>query len=147
MAKYGVKLSFLFGFIEIIFTLLVMIYTDKEKYTEFLSDSVEYLKQRGFENIKADLDGYESPKSYAKIGSDISVTPDIVAEKEGRKHIFDISLKSTKPNLLKSKWLFLNTLSNLKSHRFRLITTRGHYKFTHEMLDAINLTNKNLIKI
>ncbi|WP_228850580.1 hypothetical protein [Aegicerativicinus sediminis] len=124
-----------------------MIYTDKEKYTEFLSDSVEYLKQRGFENIKADLDGYESPKSYAKKGSDISVTPDIVAEKEGRKHIFDISLKSTKPNLLKSKWLFLNTLSNLKSHRFRLITTRGHYKFTNEMLDAINLTNKNLIKI
>ena len=147
MAKYGVKLSFLFGFIEIIFRLIVMIYTDKEKYTEFLSDSVEYLKQRGFENIKADLDGYESPKSYAKMGSDISVTPDIVAEKEGRKHIFDISLKSTKPNLLKSKWLFLNTLSNLKSHRFRLITTRGHYKFTHEMLDAINLTNKNLIKI
>ena len=124
-----------------------MIYTDKDKYSEFLNDSVDYLKQHGFVNIKADLEGYETPKSYSKVGSDIVITPDIVAEKEGRKHIFDIGLKSSKPNLLKSKWLFLNTLSNLKSHRFRLITTRGHYKFTNEMLDAINLNDKKLIKI
>lgn len=124
-----------------------MIYTDKDKHSDFLTDSVDYLKQRGFENIKADVEGYESPKSYSKMGSDISITPDIVAEKEGRKHIFDISLKTSKTKLLKSKWLFLNTLSNLKSHRFRLITTRGHYKFTNEMLDELNLNDKNLIKI
>ena len=124
-----------------------MVYTDKEKYSDILTESVTYLEQRGFENIKADMDGYETPKSYHKKGSDIDVTPDIVAEKEGRKHIFDISLKSEKPRLLKSKWLFLNTLSSMKSHRFKLITTRGHYKFTNEMLDDINLSDKNFIKL
>ncbi|MFC4723385.1 hypothetical protein ACFO5O_13705 [Geojedonia litorea] len=124
-----------------------MIYTDKDKYLEVLNDSLAYLEQRGYENIKADTKGYETPKSYSKVGSDISITPDIVAEKEGQKHYFELSLKSEKPNLLKSKWLFLNTLSNMKSHRFRLITTRGHYKFTNEMLDDINLTDKKLIKI
>ena len=101
----------------------------------------------GYQNIKADMKGYETPKSYHKKGSDITITPDIVAEKEGRKHIFDISLKTSKTNLLKSKWLFLNTLSVIKSHNFRLITTRGHYKFTDEMLSDINLTDKKLIKI
>lgn len=124
-----------------------MIYTDKEKYSEFMKDSIDYLEKHGFENIKADLDGFESPKSYLKKGSEISVTPDITAEKEGRKHIFDISLKSTKPDLLKSKWVFLNTLSAMKSQRFKLITTRGHYKFTNQMLESINLDHKNLIKI
>lgn len=124
-----------------------MIYSDKEKYSDLLNDSVTYLKQHGYENIKADSEGFETPKSYSKVGSDISITPDIVAEKEGRKHFFELSLKSSEPNLLKSKWLFLNTLSNLKSHRFRLITTRGHYKFTNEMLDDINLTDKKPIKI
>lgn len=124
-----------------------MIQEDKEKYTDILENSITYLENHGFENIKADTDGYETPKSYAKAGSDISVTPDIVAEKEGRKHYFDLSLKSEKPKLLKSKWLFLNTLSKLKSSRFRLITVRGHYAFTQEMLEAINLTDKNLIKI
>ena len=124
-----------------------MIYEDKKNYSDILADSITYLENHGFENIKADLDGYETPKSYSKSGSDISITPDIVAVKEGRKHYFDISLKSKKPRLLKSKWLFLNTLSNLKSSKFKLITKKGHYKFTQEMLDAINLSDKNLIKI
>ena len=124
-----------------------MTFNDKEEYSDFLETSVNYLQNLGYENIKADMKGYETPKSYHKKGSDITITPDIVAEKEGRKHIFDISLKTSKTNLLKSKWLFLNTLSVLKSHHFRLITTRGHYKFTDEMLSDINLTDKKLIKI
>lgn len=124
-----------------------MVYTDKAKYSDILSNSLAYLENSGFENIKADMVGYETPKSYHKVGSDIDITPDIVAEKEGRKHYFELSLKSDQPNLLKSKWLFLNTLSNLKSHRFKIITTRGHYKFTNEMLSDINLNDKKLIKI
>ncbi|WP_027124343.1 hypothetical protein [Gelidibacter mesophilus] len=124
-----------------------MVYTDKEKYSDILSTSLTYLENSGFENIKADAEGYETPKSYHKKGSDIDVTPDIVAEKEGRKHYFELSLKSDKPRLLKSKWLFLNTLSAMNSSRFKIITTRGHYKFTNEMLDDINLADKKLIKI
>ncbi|WP_179317345.1 hypothetical protein [Winogradskyella undariae] len=124
-----------------------MIIQDKIKYTDELSNSITYLENLGYSNIKADLEGYESPKSYHKKGSEISVTPDIVAEKEGRKHIFDLSLKSEKPRLLKSKWLFLSTLSKIKSYRFRLITTRGHYKFSNETIDAINLDNIKLLKI
>ncbi|WP_458628894.1 hypothetical protein [Winogradskyella sp. PC D3.3] len=124
-----------------------MITQDKNKYTAELSTSISYLENLGYSNIKADLEGYESPKSYHKKGSDIDVTPDIVAEKEGRKHIFDLSLKSEKPRLLKSKWLFLNTLSQLKSYRFRLITMKGHYKFTNETVGAINLETVKLLKI
>ncbi|WP_178983493.1 hypothetical protein [Winogradskyella helgolandensis] len=124
-----------------------MITQDKNKYAEELSNSISYLENLGYSNIKADLDGYETPKSYHKKGSNIDVTPDIVAEKEGRKHIFDLSLKSEKPRLLKSKWLFLNTLSKIKSYRFRLITMRGHYKFTNETIGAINLDTVKLLKI
>ena len=124
-----------------------MTFDDKQEHAAFLETSVSYLQNLGYENIKADIEGYETPKSYHKKGSDITITPDIVAEKEGRKHIFDISLKTSKTNLLKSKWIFLNTLSALKSHNFRLITTRGHYKFTDEMLSDINLKDKKLIKL
>ena len=124
-----------------------MITQDKEKYVEELNLSISYLENLGYSNIKADIEGYDSPKSYHKKGSNIDVTPDIVAEKEGRKHIFDLSLKSQKPRLLKSKWLFLNTLSQIKSYRFRLITTRGHYKFTNETIDELNLDTVKLLKI
>lgn len=124
-----------------------MIYSDKKKYSDILNNSINYLEQLGFEDIKADAEGYETPKSYSKMNSDIIVTPDIVAQKEGRQHIFELSLKSEEPQLLKSKWLFLNTLSNLKSYRFRIITTRGHIKFTNDMLTDLNLEQPKLIKI
>ncbi|MFB9056287.1 hypothetical protein ACFFU9_05970 [Mariniflexile ostreae] len=118
---------------------------NKNKYATILTQSISYLENRGYKNIKANLKGYTTPKSYAKVGSDITITPDIVAEKEGRKHYFELSLKSKKTNLLKSKWLFLNTLTALKSHRFRIITTRGHFQFTHNILEDIHLNNKKLI--
>ena len=114
---------------------------------DFIEKSIHHLEATGFENIKADIDGYETPKSYLKKGSDIKITPDIVALKNGMKYFFEISLKSEKPLLLKSKWLFLDALSRLKSNRFRIITTKGHYKFTENMLDDINLTNKTPIRI
>lgn len=123
-----------------------MIAQDKEEHIDFLEETLTYLKNLGFENIKADIDGYESPKSYTKKGSDVSITPDIVAEKAGRKHYFEIGIKSEKPTLLKSKWRFLEVLSRMKDHRFKIVTRRGHYKFTQDMLDDLNL-EKNLIKL
>lgn len=123
-----------------------MVQIDKQENTEILMDTVTYLEKKGFENIKADLEGYESPKSYHKKGSDVTITPDIVAERAGIKHYFEVSLKSEKPNLLKSKWRFLDVLTRMKNHRFKIVTRRGHYKFTNEMLKDLNL-EKDLIKL
>lgn len=123
-----------------------MIAQDKTENEVFLQETLTYLENRGFSNIKADLEGYESPKSYLKKGSDITITPDIVAEKAGRKHYFEISLKSEKPKLLKSKWRFLEVLTRMKDHRFKIVTRRGHYKFTQDMLNDLNL-DKNPIKL
>lgn len=124
-----------------------MVKLDKSDNTEFLERSIHHLEATGFENIKADMEGYDKPKSYSRKGAEEKITPDIVAVKNGRKYFFDISLKSEKPRLLKTKWLFLDTLSRMKSNRFRIITTRGHYKFTDMMLEDINLSNKQPIKI
>ncbi len=116
-----------------------MIAKDKQENESFLKESLTYLENLGFENIKADIEGYTTPKSYLKKGSDISITPDIVAEKAGRKHYFEIGLKSEEPTLLKSKWRFLEVLTRMKDDRFKIITRRGHYKFTQDMLDDLNL--------
>ncbi len=123
-----------------------MIAIDKVENQSFLKKSVSYVEHLGFENIKADIEGYETPKSYHKKGSDFTITPDIVGEKAGRKHYFEISLKSAEPKQLKSKWRFLDVLTRMKDNRFKIITYRGHYKFTQDMLDEINLI-KNIIKL
>ncbi|MFK5974648.1 MAG: hypothetical protein QM485_15395 [Flavobacteriaceae bacterium] len=124
-----------------------MLKSDRLENKDFIEKSISYLNATGFEDIKADIEGYETPKSYIRKETDFKVTPDIVAIKNGRKYYFEISLKSENPRLLKSKWLFLETLSKIHSNRFKIITTKGHYKFTNAMLEDINLSSKNLIKI
>ncbi len=123
-----------------------MIHSEKEENKEILKESVAYLENRGFEHIQADVEGYETPKSYLKKDSDVVITPDIVADRAGIKHYFEISLKSEKSRLLKSKWQFLDTLARMRNQRFKIITRRGHYKFTDEMLKELNL-EKKLIKL
>jgi hypothetical protein len=121
--------------------------SDKTENKTFLEKSIQHLKATGFEQIKADIEGYDTPKSYLRKGTESKITPDIVAQKDGKKYYFEISLKSKKPTLLKSKWLFLDTISRMQSNRFRIITTKGHYKFTDMMLEDINLSNKEPIKL
>lgn len=112
----------------------------------FVKESVEYLEKAGFENIKAQVEGYETPKSFPKVNSDVVITPDIVAERAGVKHYFEISLKSSETEFLKSKWQFLNTLTQMRNQRFKIITRRGHYKFTDEILKELNI-EKDLIRL
>lgn len=119
---------------------------DKNEGVAAIKDSVVYLENKGFENIQADIDGFETPKSYFKKDSDVVITPNIVAERAGIKHYFEVSLKSQTPTLLKSKWRFLEVLSRMRNERFRVITRRGHYKFTNEMLNDLNL-KKDVIKL
>ena len=123
-----------------------MIQADREENKEIIKESVIYLEKRGFEQIRANVDGYEAPKSYLKKDSDVVITPDIVASRAGIKHYFEISLKTEKLRLLKSKWQFLDTITRMRNQRFKIITRRGHYKFTDELLKELNL-EKNLIKL
>jgi len=126
-----------------------MISADKKDYQKFFQQSITHLESAGYENIKADLEGYDQPKSYTKKGggSDVSITPDIVAEKGGQKFLFELGLKSTQPRLLKSKWLFLETLSQFKSYRFNIITTRGHVKFADGVIADLGFKPSQLIKL
>lgn len=123
-----------------------MINADREENKEILKESVTYLENKGFEHIKANVEGYDTPKSYHKKDSDVVITPDIVADRGGIKHYFEISLKTEKPRLLKSKWQFLDTITRMRNQRFKIITRRGHYKFTDDLLKELNL-EKNLIKL
>lgn len=118
----------------------------QQESKEFIKESVAYLENLGFENIKAQVEGYETPKSFPKIDSDVVIIPDIVAERAGVKHYFEISLKSEETNFLKSKWQFLDTLTKMRNQRFRIITRRGHYKFTDELLKELNI-EKDLIRL
>ena len=124
-----------------------MIGEERKKNREFIEKSISYLEKKGFTDIKADLPGYTSPKSFIKKKEGLNISADLSAKKEGRKYFFDISLKSGKSRLLKSKWLLLDAVAQSKSEYFRIITTKGHIQFTQKLLQDVNLSHKTLIKI
>lgn len=128
---------------SLIFRILpIMISEQKEECNAVLLTSVSYLQNSGYEDIKANVEGLELPKSYTKKSDNSIITPDIVAYKNGRKYYFEIGQKSDEPNLLKTKWRFIEVISRAKNDQFKIITTRGNYKFTDDMLKDLNLTKK-----
>lgn len=116
-----------------------MTQAERQENLDFLKETVDYLKSKGYEGIKAPIEGYDSPKSYHKKNSDVVITPDIVAERAGVKHYFEIGLKSEETGLLKSKWQFLQTLSEMRNQKFRVVTRRGHYRFTDDLLRELKI--------
>jgi hypothetical protein len=124
-----------------------MIATERENNRTILEKSIDYLKAKGFTDIKADMPGYESPKSFIRKSNGLNVSPDISANKNGKKYYFDISLKTEASKLLKSKWLLLDTVARLKSLSFKIITTTGHVRYTDNLLEEVNLSNKTPIRI
>lgn len=124
-----------------------MIGNEKIENREILEKSIDYLQAQGYEKIKADLPGYETPKTFIKKGAGSNMVPDISAFRNGKKYYFDVSLKSDTPRILKSKWLLLDTFSRLNAAVFKIITTRGHFRFTKQLLEDINLANKKPVRI
>ena len=115
-----------------------MIKEQKEKHKNLIEKTINFLKKLGHTDIKADIDGYESPTSFEMRNRNITVTPDIVSvTPNGKMHYVDLGVKSEKPILLKSKWKFLHTLSEIKNRSFRVITHRGHYGFTEKLLSEM----------
>ncbi len=127
-----------------------MIQPDKEGYVEITLKAIEYLESAGYENIRADVKDYPQPKGYRKSikgAEDTNIVPDIVAEKHGYQHIFEMGLKSSEPRMLKSKWIFLKTLSEMKNYKLNIITTKGHIKFAQENAKYVQLDDKKIIRI
>ena len=123
-----------------------MILIEKTEHKALIEKTINYLEEKGFENIKADIEGYESPKSFTMKSQGIEITPDIVAETNGRIQYIEVGLKSQDTRLLKTKWKFLKTWAELKNRNFRVIAHKGSYGFSDKLMNEINL-NKSALRI
>ena len=120
---------------------------DKEMYADIHEKAIRLLEEKGYENIKADFDGYEQPKGYLRKMSNNKIHPDIVAEKNGRKVMFDLSLKTPKAHLLRTKIMFLSRLARMKNYGFKVLTTRGHIGFTKDITENAGLSPTAYMRI
>lgn len=104
-----------------------------EEKRDYIEKAIEYAKTKGFKDFKANLDDFDDPKSFTKVSSDKEVLPDFTAKRRGKKHYFDVSIKTDNVQPLITKWKLLSQLAELKNSKLILFAPRGHKAFTERL--------------
>jgi hypothetical protein len=117
---------------------------DREK---FIAQVVEELIQpRGYDSFKANVEPYDKPSPLVQNGSGDVFTPDITAVRNEQQSYFEIAQKNDDVSRTVSKWKLLSLLAEMKGGKFYLISPRGHYRFTEQLVTQHNL-NPQIIKL
>ncbi|WP_152426256.1 hypothetical protein [Cesiribacter andamanensis] len=116
-----------------------MLYTRKntQDYTSLAEQVILYAEKRGFEEIKADFDGYDKPASLNMLQQQIKLTPDFTAKRGNNKHYFELVVKNEEREdqlKLVSKWKALEMIAGMKGGRLHLFVPRGSYKFATDLV-------------
>lgn len=118
-----------------------------EEYKTLLRRAVKHISSRGFNSIKAELEGYEHPTHYvAQNNKKVNYCPDITAINERGKYYFEIAKKTESIRELVSKWKLLETMAQLKNGQLNILVPYGQNRFAQELLAEHNI-NANLIKL
>jgi hypothetical protein len=108
----------------------------------FVEKALEFIQSKGYNNIKAIVDEYDEPKGFKKVSTETTVTPDITATLRGRKHYFDVALKSEAKQRLISRWKFMSRLAGMKNGKFHLFAPHGHKSFAQRLVEKYRINAK-----
>ena len=117
-----------------------MLYTRKnnEDYQTLAQKVINHVEKSGFEDIKADFTGYESPASLTMVNQDVTLTPDFSAKRGEKKYYFELAMKngSEEDNrTLISKWKALESVAKMKGGDLRLFVPHGSFKHITQLVE------------
>ncbi len=104
-----------------------------EEKQEYIEQAIEMARNQGFKEFRSTFGDFEKPKSFTKVSSDQEVLPDFTAKRGGKKHYFDVALKTDNIQPLITKWKLLSQLAELKNSHLILFAPRGHKAFTERL--------------
>jgi hypothetical protein len=117
---------------------------EKEKWlSQVLKNIVE---PKGYDTVKANMDEYEKPAQLVQNSTGDVFVPDITAVRNDQKSYFEIAQKNENVNRTVSKWKLLSALAEMKGGKFYLISPRGHFRFTEELVKKYHLQSQ-IIKL
>lgn len=126
-----------------------MLTETKELNRDFIETVAEYVKKKGYEDIRVDiLEGYEAPSKLVRKNSDTEdvYVPDVTGVKRGRKDYFEVVIKSDEASKLASKWQLLGTVAKMKRGELYLVVPRGHFRFASDIVKKYSI-EAEVIKI
>jgi hypothetical protein len=108
-------------------------------YETNMKEVIRLIERRGYENVLASIEPYESPKLIESKSGGTGYVPDITAEKWGAKGYFEIANKDDAPQAIADKWLLLELLAKMKSGTFQIFAPRGTMNYTQRIVDDFNI--------
>lgn len=113
---------------------------------DYFQAAINWAKSFSLNNIKANFEGYEAPRSFNRADEDISFVPDITGSKRTSKFYVEIAMKETDDTSnMVSKWKLLSTLASMKGGKLYLLAPRGHKAYVERLLDKYQLPNAELV--
>lgn len=112
---------------------------ESQSYQTTIEKAVMKIKQKGYDQVKADCEGFDVPAQLVNQANEHAYVPDITAYRDGRKSYFEIAQKSDPERLLVSKWKLLESLAAARGGIFQIFIPKGHIKFTQEFISRHNI--------
>jgi hypothetical protein len=93
-----------------------------------------FVSRGGYTEVKANIEGFDTPTALSGKGNDDRVVPDITALKRGGRWYIEIVRKDAELEKTISKWKLLSTLGRSKSGGLILIAPSGQYAFAERLI-------------
>ncbi len=114
--------------------------------SELYKKAIAWAEKRGFTDIKANIDDFETPVPISRSGEGEAIMPDITGVAQGRKNYIEIAMKEDDKRTMVSKWKLFCTLTSMKGGKVYLLAGRGNKAYVTRVVEDYNL-NATIISI
>ena len=104
-----------------------------------IQDMANFLVEKKFNDVRANIDGFEKPEIIVCETSGFSYTPDLTAQGK-RFNIFEIETsKSINDKLTEQKWGLFASVAKNKDALFYLIVPKSSVPDAHQRMTELNI--------
>lgn len=92
-----------------------------------------FVSRGGYSEVKANIEGFETPSALSSKENEDRVIPDITALKRGGRWYIEVVRKDGEVERTVSKWKLLSTLGRSRAGGLILFAPSGHFAFAERL--------------
>ena len=93
-----------------------------------------FVSRGGYTEVKANIEGFETPSALSNKESEDRVVPDITALKRGGRWYIEVVRKDSEIEKTVSKWKLLSMLGKARNGGLILMAPSGQYAFAERLI-------------
>ena len=101
-----------------------------------------FVSRGGYTEVKANIEGFETPSALSNKESEDRVVPDITALKRGGRWYIEVVRKDSEIEKTVSKWKLLSMLGKARNGGLILMAPSGQYAFAERLIKKHDIQAK-----